>query len=150
MKRILLTLAALALVIGIYASGQQRIHHGQQPAAEMQALRASLSEARFSADSCKAALAWEEQGFQRFDRLVDSLRAEVESYEDPTRGGVPYEEYDAYMESFTLYNDSVDVWQGRVDSLQIKEAACRALVEAHNNLGDSIRRRREEWSGGAG
>jgi hypothetical protein len=149
MKRILVTLAALALVILAGLAGGSILERNRR-IAEMQALRASLSEARFSADSCKAALAWEEQGFQRFDRLVDSLRAEVESYEDPTRGGVPYEEYDAYMESFTLYNDSVDVWQGRVDSLQLKEAACRALVEAHNNLGDSIRRRREEWSGGAG
>ena len=112
-----MTLAALALVILAGLAGGSILERNRR-IAEMQALRASLSEARFSADSCKAALAWEE--------------------------------YDAYMESFTLYNDSVDVWQGRVDSLQLKEAACRALVEAHNNLGDSIRRRREEWSGGAG
>jgi hypothetical protein len=115
--------------------------------AEMQALRAALDQARFSADSCKVALSWEEQGFLAFDRLVDSLRNEVESFEDSDRGGVPHEEYEAYLESFERYNDSVGVWQARADSLRLKEASCRALIEAHNALGDSIRQRQEAIRG---
>jgi hypothetical protein len=89
------------------------------------------------------ALAWEERGFRRFDRMVDSLRIRMESYEDPDRGGVPQAEYEAYLRSFERYNDSVAVWQDRADSLRAKEAACRALIEDHNLLGDSIRRRQE-------
>jgi len=147
MKRIFISLAALTLVVLAGLAGGSILERNRR-VAEMQALRVALDQARFSADSCKVALSWEEQGFLRFDRLVDSLRAEVESYEDPTQGGVPQAEYEAYLESFTLYNDSVEAWQGQADSLQTKETACRALVEAHNTLGDSIRRRREEWSSG--
>ena len=147
MKRIFISLAALTLVVLAGLAGGSILERNRR-VAEMQALRVALGQARFSADSCKVALSWEEQGFLRFDRLVDSLRAEVESYEDPTQGGVPQAEYEAYLESFTLYNDSVDAWQGQADRLQAKETACRALVEAHNRLGDSIRRRREEWTSG--
>jgi hypothetical protein len=147
MKRIFISLAALTLVVLAGLAGGSILERNRR-VAEMQALRVALDQARFSADSCKVALSWEEQGFLRFDRLVDSLRAEVESYEDPTQGGVPQAEYEAYLESFTLYNDSVDAWQGQADRLQAKETACRALVEAHNRLGDSIRRRREEWTSG--
>ena len=67
----------------------------------------------------------------------------MEGFEDPEQGGVPYADYEAYLENFERYNDSVEVWQARADSLREKETACRALVEAHNLLGDSIRRRQE-------
>jgi len=142
MKRVIILIGALGLLIlaGLY--GGSLIERNRR-IAEMQVLRAALDQARFSADSCKVALTWEERGFRNFDRFVDSLRAETESYEDPERGGVPEAEYRAYIESFERYNDSVAVWQERADSLRAKEAACRALVEAHNVLGDSIRRRQE-------
>lgn len=140
--------ALAALILAGLAGG--RILERSRQVAEMQALRDALDQARFAADSCKTALTWEERGFRRFDRLVDSLRTKMESYEDPARGGVPQAEYNAYLESFERYNDSVSVWQDRADSLRAKEAACRALVEDHNALGDSIRRRQEALREGRG
>jgi hypothetical protein len=74
----------------------------------------------------------------------------MEGYEDPDRGGVPQAEYQAYLESFEAYNDSVAAWQSRADSLRAMEAACRALVEAHNVLGDSIRHKQEEMRAESG
>jgi hypothetical protein len=142
MKRTLMVMGALALLILAGLAGGSILERNRR-LAEMQALRAALDQARFSADSCKVALSWEERGFLDFDRMVDSLRTEMESYEDPDRGGVPQAEYEAYLESFERYNDSVAAWQARADSLRAMEAACRALVEAHNRLGDSIRRRQE-------
>ncbi len=149
MKRITIVMGALAILILAGLSGGKILERSRQ-VAEMQALRDALDRARFAADSCKTALTWEERGFRRFDDLVDSLREEMESFEDPTRGGVPQAEYDAYLESFERYNDSVAVWQDRADSLRAKEAACRALVEDHNSLGDSIRRRQEALRDGMG
>lgn len=139
-------IGALALLIlaGLYGGN---LMERNRRIAELQALRAALDRARFSADSCKVALSWEEQGFLAFDRLVDSLRTDVEGFEDPDRGGVPHAEYEAYLESFQRYNDSVAVWQARADTLQMNEAACRGLIEAHNALGDSIRRRQEAIRG---
>ena len=147
MKRILMVIGALGVVILAGLAGGSILERSRK-VAEMQALRAALDQARFSADSCKVALSWEEEGFRAFDRRVDSLRAEMEGYEDPARGGVPQDDYAAYLESFDLYNDSVGAWQARADSLRAKEAACRALVESHNYLGDSIRRRQEEMRTG--
>jgi len=115
--------------------------------AEMEALRAALDQARHLADSCKVALAREEEGFLRFDRSVDSLRTVVDAYDDPAEGGVPQAEYRDYLVSFDRYNNLVDEWRARADSLQAREARCRALVEGHNVLGDSIRNLRERWRG---
>jgi hypothetical protein len=142
MKPIAIILVALSLIIVAGVAGGRVLERNRE-IAEMQALRASLSDSRFAADSCKAALSWEQEGFLAFDRMVDSLRTRMESYQDPERGGVPQEEYQEYLESFELYNDSVGVWQLRADGLREKESACRVLVEAHNFLSDSIRRRQE-------
>jgi hypothetical protein len=142
MTRIVMVLGALAILILVGLAGGKVLERNRQ-VAEMKALREALDQARFAADSCMTALAWEERGFRRFDRMVDSLRIRMESYEDPDRGGVPQAEYEAYLRSFERYNDSVAVWQDRADSLRAKEAACRALIEDHNLLGDSIRRRQE-------
>jgi hypothetical protein len=143
MKRLFIVIAALGVLILAGLAGGSILERNRR-VAEMQALRAALDRARFVADSCKMALSWEEQGFLAFDRRIDSLRSEMQGYEDPDRGGVPQAEYQAYLESFEAYNDSVAAWQSRADSLRAMEAACRALVEAHNELGDSIRQKQEE------
>lgn len=147
MKRLIIVIGALGVLILAGLAGGSILERNRR-VAEMQALRAALDQARFAADSCKMALSWEEQGFRAFDRRIDSLRTKMEGYEDPERGGVPQADYQAYLESFELYNDSVEAWQSRADSLRAMEAACRALVEAHNELGDSIRQRQEEMRAG--
>ena len=142
MKKIAFVLGTLAIVVVAGVAGGHILERNRL-IAEMQALRTALDGTRFAADSCKTALSWEQDGFLAFDRRVDSLRTRMESFQDPGRGGVPQEQYQEYLESFEVYNDSVEVWQVRADGLRDKESACRALVEAHNILGDSIRRRQE-------
>ena len=102
---ILIGALGLLILTGLYGGS---ILERNRRIAELQGLRVALDQARFSADSCKVALSWEEDGFLAFDRLVDSLRAEVESYEDPDRGGVPHAEYEAYLEAHPIGDYTVD------------------------------------------
>jgi len=139
MKSLFLLVAVGALVVLVAVAGGPVLERNRR-AGEIRALRTELDQARFSADSCKIALAREERSFRRFDQAVDSLRTVVDGFEDPDQGGVPQAEYSQYLESFELYNNSVEDWRSRADTLQAMEARCRSLVEAHNQLGDSIRR----------
>jgi hypothetical protein len=142
MKRILMVVAALALIVSAGLAGGSILERNRY-VREMELLRASLRQARFSVDSCRMALTYQEQSFRLFDEMVDSLRREVRGFEDPAQGGVPEAMYPEYLEAFDAYNDSVANWQLRADSLQTAEAICRALVESHNALSDSLRRRVE-------
>jgi hypothetical protein len=140
---LLLIVAGVLVVLGALAGGPILERHRRT--GEMRALRTALDQARHSADSCKIALVREEAAFLRFDRGVDSLRNVVDSFEDSDQGGVPQAEYRDYLEKFDQYNDLVEDWQLHADSLQAREARCRALVAAHNSLADSINTLREEW-----
>jgi len=142
MKNILMVLAALVVLVSAGLAGGTILERNRQ-IREMELLRQRLQQARFSVDSCRVALAQEERAFRRFDAMVDSLRRQVEGYEDPSLGGVPQDEYEAYLRSFEAYNDSIPAWEARADSLQASEDLCRALVERHNALSDSIRQSRD-------
>jgi hypothetical protein len=140
MKRLLMGMAALSVVVAAGLAGGSILERNRF-IREIEFLRTDLHQTRFSVDSCKMALVYQEQGFLLFDALVDSLHAEVRTFEDPSRGGVPEARYPEYLEVFDLYNDSVAVWQDRADSLQTSEATCRSLIEWHNLLSDSLRGR---------
>ncbi|MFO8173685.1 MAG: hypothetical protein R6T96_05330, partial [Longimicrobiales bacterium] len=124
MKNILMILVALVVLISAGLAGGTILERNRE-IREMELLRQRLQRARFSVDSCRVALAREEQAFLRFDRVVDSLRNRLEDYEDPSLGGVPQDEYEAYLQVFESYNDSIPVWEARADSLQASEAVCR-------------------------
>jgi len=147
MRGLIILLAAAAAVVLAALLGGPVLERSRR-AAEMEALRTALDQARYSADSCKMTLAYQQEEFLRFDRRVDSLRVDAHAFEDQEQGGVPQAEYPEYLESFESYNSSVESWRQLADSLQASEAACRAMVEAHNYLGDSIRTRQEELMGG--
>lgn len=137
-----MSLGALAIVIIAGVAGGSILERNRFNR-EMELLREDLLHARFSVDSCKMYLAQEEQRFLMFDEFVDSLHTQLRSFEDPSQGGVPEAQYPEYLKVFDRYNDSVAVWEGRADALQASEAVCREIVEGHNALGDSIRRRLE-------
>jgi len=147
MKGTLLLLGAALLVLVAALLGGPILQRNQR-AGEMRALRAQLDRARMATVSCRSLLASEEDAFLEFDRAVDSLRGAVQDFEDPDRGGVPQEKYEDYMESFDLYNSSVEEWRLRADSLQALETRCRDLIEAYNRLGDSIRSIQESFGDG--
>jgi hypothetical protein len=146
MKNALMVLAALVFLVSAGLAGGRILERNRQ-VREMELLRQRLQSARFSVDSCRVALAQEEQEFRRFDRVVDSLRSRVDGFEDPQLGGVPQDDYESYLRTFEAYNDSIPVWEARADSLQASEAACRNLVERHNALSDSIRANRQDPEG---
>jgi hypothetical protein len=145
-KTIVLVLGALALVVAAALVGGPLLERNRR-LGEIQALRDRREVARYAVDSCRNALGLEEARFLRFDRMVDSLREAVHGFEDPVRGGVPQALYTEYMATFRAYNDSVAVWEIRADTLKAHEASCRALVDGHNLLTDSLVRLRDGMAG---
>ena len=143
MRNILIALAALVLLVSAGLAGGTILERNRQ-IREMELLRQRLQQARFSVDSCRVFPAQEEQSFRRFDARVDSLRREMEAFEDPSLGGVPQNEYEEYLEVFEAYNQAIPAWEARADSLKASEDICRTLVERHNVLSDSIRQSRED------
>jgi hypothetical protein len=149
MKRILILGSVLALAV-LAAFAARAVGERDRQVDELEALGVALEQARAAVDSCGAALARERDAFLSFDERVDSLRAVTDGYVDPAQGGVPEAQYHDYLVTFETYNDSVDAWQPKADSLQASEARCRALIQQHNDLGDSLQKRREEITGGGG
>ena len=136
-----LTWLMWVVVAAIFALSVWKMVDTRRERAEIAALRTQIQVARISADSCLADLERDQERFRAFGARVDTLRMEVRAFEDPDLGGVPQEEYAQYLERFDGYNDSVAAWESRADALRASEAACRTLVEAHNVLSDSLRRR---------
>jgi len=141
-KRAILILGALGVVVAVVLAAR-RIQAERERVGQVRALQEQVYDARVTVDSCRNELAYQESLFRRFDTLVVQLRGEVDAYEALDERGVPEEEYDAYLEAFEGYNDSVDVWEARADSLRATQAVCRMLVEDHNALTDSFRARLE-------
>lgn len=102
-------------------------------------VRDRLHELRAAADSCQASIEGDAARFQAFDAHVDSLRERVRELEGRDRRGVPADSYAMYLEVFDEYNDSVDGWSNRADTVQTRWERCRMLTEAHNLLADSLR-----------
>jgi DNA mismatch repair ATPase MutS len=142
MRRALLALVVLALAT-IVVAGAMNLVERQHTVREIRSLRDTLYASRVAADSCRWSLATQERRLQRYTALVDSLRGEVRDFEAMDARGVPEERYDEYIEHFEAYNDSVSSWEARAETLRVNEVGCRELVESHNALTDSLRRRIE-------
>lgn len=143
LRHALATLGALVVVAGFVLSGREIVSR-QRTFDEINGLRERLYDARSEAQACQRALAARQRDFRRLNETVDSLRTAVSGFEGLDDRGVPQEQYDAYLETFDHYNDSVDAWEGRADALQAAESACRAMVVRHNALRDSLERRLAE------
>lgn len=135
MKRVLI-LGSIIIVAGMVSLA--RVLSGDPLAERARSLHERRAPARVAADSCANALAAEQAVFEMFSAEVDSLRADVESYESADRT-VDSRRYQEYLEKFGTYNDAVPVWEARADTLRAHDAACRALVARHNALVDSLR-----------
>jgi hypothetical protein len=112
---------------------------------ELEEMRSDLATMRMTVDSCATELAREETAFRRFDSRVDSLLDRVRDFEELDTAGVPEERYQEYLAAFERYNDAVPSWEALADTLRAHEAECRGLVERHNVLADTLRRRAEAW-----
>jgi hypothetical protein len=146
--RILAALGVL-IVLAVAVIGGRDLLERRRTVNEIRTLRDQVYRARVSADSCTNELAYQERIFRRFDTVVDSLRGTVRDYERMDQRGVPEEHYDAYLEQFEGYNDSVAVWRARATALRATETACRTFIEGHNVIADSLRGRLEAEGMGA-
>lgn len=115
---------------------------------EVNRIRGELFQARAAADRCQGGLENSEARLREFDEVIQSLRARVDSFEALDSRGVPEAQYDAYMESFDSYNDSVAAWEERAARLRTAETSCRETIERHNALSDTLRAVIEEAGGG--
>lgn len=138
--KVLMASAVLAGAI-IVVAGMINIADNLRTRREIEGLRGEIFQSRLAADSCSGSLMLQESRFRDFGAHVDSLREDVRDFEALDPRGVPEEQYEAYLERFNAYNDSVQAWDARVEVLRENEMACRALVERHNQLTDSLRRR---------
>ncbi|MBT8488652.1 MAG: hypothetical protein HKN72_01490 [Gemmatimonadetes bacterium] len=135
-RTVLLSIFALVLG-GLVIVGIQRIVERQQTLEEINRLREDLYRSRLTADRCRGALQTSEAALIVLRTTIDSLRAEVGDYETAS-GQVPQSLYDEYLGVFEEYNDSVQVWEGRERRLRSAESSCRATIERHNALSDTL------------
>jgi len=132
---VLLSISAAALLLLGVSQALER----QRTSREIERLRGALFQARASADRCRGALINSEARLREFDDVIDDLRARVDSFETLDARGVPEDRYDAYLRTFEEYNDSAAAWETRAERLRTAEATCRATIERHNALSDSLR-----------
>lgn len=134
---VLTGIAALA-VAAMVVTGLDRIFERQQTAAEITRLRDDLFRARAGSDRCRTSLTSSEASLRQLGLTIDSLRSRVDSFETMDGRGVPQRRYDEYLQIFESYNDSVEVWEARERRLRAAETSCRATIESHNALSDSL------------
>jgi len=139
-----LTLLAALGVGALIVAGSARLVERQQTAREISRLREELYRARVGSDRCRNSLVNSESSLQALGLTIDSLRSSVESFETLDGSGVPANQYPEYLVLFDSYNDSVEVWGGRERRLRAVEASCRATIQGHNALSDSLQRALQE------
>lgn len=138
-----LTKIAIGVVVGVSTLavlilGTQRFMDQRRMAEEVERLRDELYRARVSSDRCRSSLATGEASLQDLTLVIDSLRSQVDSFEALGDGRVPSDRYEEYLSVFESYNDSVAVWEVRSERLLTQETSCRAVIEQHNAVRDSI------------
>lgn len=130
----LLRLLALAAVVAVVTM-QWRDHTRRE---RLRALQDSLTAARATALECRQELAIAESEFHERSARVDSLRALVDTLEALDPRGVPAPRYEEYLALVERYNAEVARWGADADALEGNGDSCRAAVERHNRLADSL------------
>jgi hypothetical protein len=136
--RIVLGFALAASTTVVLIVGARRFVDQRRTASEITQLRDGLYRARLASDRCRNGLAGSESSLQGLTATIYSLRSRVDSFEALGGGNVPGGVYNDYLGVFDSYNDSVAVWEVRSERLLTAEASCRAVIEEHNMLSDSI------------
>lgn len=149
-RRRFLALTGIVVVLGAALVYVTVAFERKREIDELRAMSDSLAAMRASADVCRNRLARQERSFRLFDARVDSLRSRVDAFEALDPDGVPSDTYEAYLDVFDRYNAAVEEWETMADGLRADETRCRALVERHNRMADSVKRRAEAWEAGRG
>jgi hypothetical protein len=133
-----LSVALLASATTLLFVGARRVVESQRTTAEINRMREDLYRARVASDRCQSSLVTSESSLLTLTAIIDSLRQRVDSFEALGNGQVPASRYEEYLTVFDSYNDSVSAWETRSERLRTAEASCRAVIESHNALSDSI------------
>ncbi len=136
--KIALGVALVLSLAAIMYFGATRLLEQQRAANEITRLRDQLYRARVTADRCQRSIASSEGALQEFRLRLDSLKARVDSFEALDPRGVPQEQYDTYMEAFTVFNDSAGSWELREEQLRTADSSCRDVIVRHNALQDTL------------
>ena len=127
----------LAVVVGLLLIGLQwRVRNQREDAFR---LAERVAEARRASEECTRSLSMAQSAFGTLNVQVDSLRARVQGYEALDPDGVPAAQYEEYLGAVDRYNDAVTRWESTADALRTTETTCRATIERHNSLADSVR-----------
>jgi hypothetical protein len=136
--RIALAIVALLVLIGGIDRGRAWLAHRAR-VFEIERLRVRVVDLRSDVESCRTALDRERNDFDRYRASVDSLRETIRVYESLDERGVPADRYEAYLETFRRYNQSLPGWRARADSLTAHDDICRDLTVEHNVVAESLR-----------
>lgn len=129
-----------ALSVGtMLVLGGMRLVERQQTLDEINRLHDGLYRARLASDRCRGSLQTSEAALLGLGITIDSLKNRVDSFEAIDGRGVPGDRYREYLDIFDSHNDSVAVWEGRERRLRSVDVACRATIQEHNALTDSLR-----------
>jgi hypothetical protein len=134
--------AGLALALFYFVLGYRAHLRNQRVLDQVEALGAEVQAARAAADGCVNDLAMAESLFRQTQADADSLKAQVEAAEQPLPGGgrgVDAQAYETYMADVGDYNAAVERWEAQGEEVEARDQECRALVERHNLLLDSLR-----------
>lgn len=134
-RRLLTAILGLAVVIGAVWAAYAYL----EPRRRANQLQEDLRAQRLDADACRRGLVTAEANFREYDDRVASLRERVEGYESLHPDGVPADSFEVYLEVFDRYNEAVEGWQDRAEALRGEREECVEIVEAHNELSDSLR-----------
>lgn len=135
---VLVTVGALAFW------GLLRRFEAQRTAAAIEGLREDVGRARAESELCRSAIDDSESSLRTLSMELDSLRAQVSGFEAMDPRGVPEERYEAYLSIVRIYNAGAQEWDALEGELRRAELECRATIEGHNTLVDSLRHLVEE------
>ena len=138
MKKVVIGVLIVVSLASVTVLGAQRILEQKRISDEVARLRDSLYRARILANRCQQSLAANTDALQRFDARLDSMRASVDSFEALDRRGVPVAQYDDYLATLEMYNDSAGTWEARERQLRLQDASCRGVIDGHNAVRDSL------------
>lgn len=127
-------------IVLLAAAGIYSVSRMLSEPAEIAIMRDSLQVLRAGADSCRKTLERGQADLHAYNARIDSLRGRVHDLESHDPRGVPADSYAVYIGVVEQYNDSVDAWDPRVESLQEELESCRELTEAHNQAARTLRR----------
>jgi len=102
-------------------------------------MRERLRERRFAVNSCLSEMGADELAVEIRLADTESLRSRITALESLDPRGVPADSFPLYSELVDRFNAAVAAWDTLGTEARSSRDECRAFVQAHNSLSDSLR-----------